>query len=138
MPVQIPGLVLATAHMWVINLDGDEAKRLIKKNFSFEQVFGALTTLHAPDSDGVQLCEKPVKHIDNGKPGRALDLSTDELVDILWKLDKSVDCPDFVISSRDLINVPVTSLSNKDVVPLDQEWMVLKRQLLHLSRVLRI
>ena len=66
MPVQIPDRVLATAHMWVINLDGDETKRLIKKNFSFEEVFGALMTLNGP---GVQLCGKPVKHIDNGTPG---------------------------------------------------------------------
>ena len=34
------------------------------------------------------------------------------------KLDKSDDSPLFVISSRDLINVPMTSISNRDVVPL--------------------
>ena len=118
MSVQIKDRVLATTHMWVINFDKDETRRLVKKNFCFEQVFGALMKLYNPDAVGVHFCDKPVKHIDNGKPGRALDLSTDELVDIVWKLDKSDDCPDFVISSRELINVPVTSLSNKDVVPL--------------------
>ena len=39
-------------------------------------------------------------------------------MEILAKLDNSEDCPIFMVSSRDLINVPITSISNRDVVPL--------------------
>ena len=43
-----------------------------------------------------------MKHTDGGKAGTAIEQTANEIVDVIYVLDKRVDCPRFVVSSCDL------------------------------------
>ena len=113
MVVVVDDWVLATVHMWVIKLDKVEARRLIESHIPLERLFEAFVKL----SEESQCIKKPVKH-SNGQNGTAIEQTAKEIVDVIFDLDKHVDCPRFVLSSRDLCQVPATSTSNSDVIPL--------------------
>ena len=115
MVVVIEDWVLATVHMWVVKLDKQEARRLIETKITFERVYEAFVKL----TEEAQCSGKPVKHTDGGKAGTAIEQTAKEIVDVIYDLDKRADCPRFLLSSRDLCQVPGTIQSNSDVVPLD-------------------
>jgi hypothetical protein len=50
--------------------------------------------------------------------GPAIEQTAKEIVDVVFDLDKRSDWPRFILSSRDLCQVPITATSNSDVVPL--------------------
>ena len=105
--------ILATVHMWVIDGEKVEARRRIETHIPYEKLYEAFVKL----SEKSQGIKKPVKHT-NGAKGTAIEQTAKEIVDILYDLDKHVDCPRFFISSRDLCQVPITATSNSDVIPL--------------------
>ena len=64
------------------------------------------------------MVKKPVKHHDNNSGPGDQQIAKD-LVDVLFDIDKIVDCPRFMVTSRELCQVPlVPSAGNSEVVPL--------------------
>ena len=106
--------VLSTVHIWVIRFDKQEARRLIESKITLERLYEAFVKLH----ESAQSVSKPVKHNEGGKAGSAIEQTAKEIVDVIYDLDKGTACPKFMVSSRELCQVPVTNGSNSDIVPL--------------------
>ena len=114
--------VLSTVHMWVMRLSKAETRRLIEANIPFERVYEAFVKL----SEEAQGVTKPVKHT-GGRAGTAIEQTAKEIVDVIYDLDKRADCPRFILSSRELSQIPGTSISNSDVVPLGSRMEELEK-----------
>ena len=64
------------------------------------------------------MIKKPVKHHDNSSGPGDQQIAKD-LVDVVFDLDKIVDCPRFMVGSRQLCQVPFAPpSSNSEVIPL--------------------
>lgn len=86
-----------------------------------------------------RLCEiaglsKPTKHMELGDPARPVEMATSEIVDLMDKIIKNGDCPNFVVPSTDLEKVPMVSFSNGDVVPLGARMSDLEKVVTDLAK----
>ena len=79
----------------------------------YDKLYEAFVKLN----EEAQCGSRPVKHT-GGKAGTAVEQTAREIVDTVYDLDNGENCPKFIVSSTELSNVPVTSISNSDVVPL--------------------